>query len=445
MLVTRDGVFRPLLNYFLAPRNLRKSRSWQRSVTRAVGLLYDFVIQRRPANQDETALKRLLSDFAEALLCGTIGVEGDDPTELYWPSLSFSSAKTYIRQVTDFSDFCVEQYDSEPLNPWTAAHWGERIAAMRRWDARNRGSLLKHISDQKTAWAQSMRRRSVDLGYPPKGDPLRPPYFPPDRFQELICEGFRIRGREHPLAHRQRHLRDAMIAILQGAGGLRESEAFHLFLDDVHEDKRYPGHALVRVHHPEYGKVSYPDPLIKKIVRTSRGNYLRGLGLSPRHRVGERRFVAGWKDPLLVKAKASELYMEVHWFPTWWGEVFWQLYRAYIFHIRPSTQHPFLFVSKFGEPYTIQQYNKKLARAVRRIGLVPAKDNGTSSHGLRHMYGQLLQKCNISEEIRQKCMHHKSPESTAIYTKPEAEYVDQVLRMATASLRQATLSDFLSP
>lgn len=34
-----------------------------------------------------------------------------------------------------------------------------------------------------------------------------------------------------------------MIAVLQGAGGLRESEPFHLFLDDVHEDPRRLGSA----------------------------------------------------------------------------------------------------------------------------------------------------------------------------------------------------------
>lgn len=143
---------------------------------------------------------------------------------------------------------------------------------------------------------------------------------------------------------------------------------------------------------------------------------------------------AGWKRPLLVREKSGDIYMNAHWFPTWWGEIFWDLYKIYIKDIRPHTNSPFLFISNSGptagQAYTIKQYNKQPLRAVGRVGVPPHKASGGTSHGLRHMYGQTLTDAGVSQAVIQKAMHHKSDASTAIYTRPDAFKINKILNDA---------------
>ncbi|MCH2841427.1 hypothetical protein K3V81_14775, partial [Listeria monocytogenes] len=52
--------------------------------------------------------------------------------------------------------------------------------------------------------------------------------------------------------------------------------------------------------------------------------------------------------------------------------------------------HPYLFVSAKEDvkdaPYTIGAYRQLHGKAVRRIGLIPSKNSGTTPHGHRHAY-----------------------------------------------------------
>ncbi|TXM93891.1 gamma-mobile-trio recombinase GmtY [Methylobacterium sp. WL116] len=447
VLITEDGVSPVLLDWFLAPRNRNKSRTWQRGYAQAFGLFYDFARQRGHVYERGSNQREVLSDFAEALLCGTIQPGGDDESGLFWPKLSFGVADAHIRRLTKLSDFCVERHGNEALNPWIAADWSERLAQFRLWDVGNQRSLLKHLGDRRAAWDRTAHARDFDLGPGPKIDPSRPPYFPPSKFADLIKDGFSVPSRNGrgPL-HLRMHVRDMMIAILQGAGGLRESEPFHLFLDDVREDPRAAGSALVRIHHPSEGKYRTFNRTDRKWHTRSREEFLREQGLCPRHKVGQLNLFAGWKDPLLVKEKSGDFYMEVQWFPVWWGEIFWSLYRSYL-RVRPVTKHPFLFVTHRGAdsggPYTIKQYNKKLARAVGLVGVEPVKETGGTSHGLRHHYGQILADAGVEMTVIQKAMHHKSPESTAIYTRPEADKVNRILSGAVAQQERIELPSLM--
>ncbi|UMY18515.1 gamma-mobile-trio recombinase GmtY [Methylobacterium organophilum] len=444
VLITEDGVSQVLLDWFLAPRNRQKSGSWQRGYAQAFGLFYDFARQRGHLYAGAGRQHEILSDFAEALLCGTIQPDGSDVSGLFWPKVSFDVADAHVKRLTTLSDYCVEHHGNEPLNPWTTADWGKRLAQFRVWDMGNKRSLLKHAGDRQAAWERAGHARDVAMRRRPRTDATRPPYFPPDKFPDLIRKGFVVPGRDRrgPMHHRF-HVRDMMIAILQGAGGLRESEPFHLFLDDVREDPRSPGSALVRIHHPSEGKYRTFNPVDRKWDVKSREEFLRAQGLCPRHKVGSKHLFAGWKDPLLVREKSGDFYLEVQWFPAWWGKVFWGLYRTYVSDVRPSTPSPFLFVTHSGpdagSPYKIKQYNKKLARAVGSVGVRPVKETGGTSHGLRHHYGQILTDAKVDLAVIQKAMHHKSPESTAIYTRPEADKVNRVLNEAVSRQEQIEL------
>jgi hypothetical protein len=220
-------------------------------------------------------------------------------------------------------------------------------------------------------------------------------FFPPDRIWDLLFEGFAVRGRQRLPLYEQFSLKDILITILLHGGGLRESEPFHLYLSDVGVDVQNPKSAVVRLYHPEQGAApaDYIDPLAGTYIQGDREEYLRvRWRMQPRNLV-EGRFKAGWKDLHLFDQR--EKYALVHWFSSCWGELFLTFFKLYITHCRSQRNlHPFLFVSQKagfrGDPYTVDSYRQAHARAVRRIGLVPARSMGTTPHGHRHAYGQRL-------------------------------------------------------
>jgi len=430
VLITDDGLFTPLVKWMLLNRNRHKSHTWQRTAVRAVGFFYDFTRQTRDRYEANTEYSKILSDFVECLIRGTIH-EGEDPLGLYWPKQGWKVVDGMVKALTAFSDWCVIEYGTAPINPWRAANWGERMAVFRSWDLRNKSSLLVHLADRQAAWREAGHTREVAVHKRPFIIPSeRPPHFPIDHFDRLIEDGFKRPGvPEHAPFHRRYNVRDLLIALLQGAGGLRESEPLHLFVDDVFE---YDGRAVVRVHHPQESMTEYLDPLTGEIKLIRREQYLNQIGMLSRNADRSSRR-AGWKSPAMKKDR-NYIYMDVEWFPQVYGTLFLALYKLYIQCCRPESSYPHLFLTSegitCGEPYRPSQYEKKLASAIRRIGLVPSKQNGTTSHGLRHMYGQRLKNAGIDDNIIQICMHHKSPLSTLIYTKPEYEKIQEALDSA---------------
>lgn len=426
VLITDDGVFAPLVKWILLNRNRHKSHTWQRTAVRAVGFFYDYTRQTRDRYEANAEYSKILSDFVECLIRGTIH-EGEDPLGLYWPKQGWNVVDGLVKALTAFSDWCVITYGSTPINPWRVANWGERMATFRSWDLRNKASLLLHLADRQAAWRNAENVREVAIHKRPFIIPSnRPPYFPIDRFDRLIEDGFRRPVPEHAPFYKRYNVRDLLIALLQGAGGLRESEPLHLFVDDIFE---YDGRAVVRVHHPQESMTEYLNPLTGEIELIRREQYLNQMGILARNadKLSRR---AGWKSPAM-KRDGSYIYMNIEWFPRVYGELFMKIYKLYIQLVRPKSPSPYLFLTNegltCGEPYTLSQYERKLAAAIRRIGLVPSKPDGTTSHGLRHMYGQRLKNAGIDDKIIQMCLHHKSPLSTLIYTAPEYEEIQAAL------------------
>jgi integrase len=87
-----------------------------------------------------------------------------------------------------------------------------------------------------------------------------------------------------------------------------------------------------------------------------------------------------------------------------------------------------------GEPYTVDAFRQAHGRAVERIGLKPSKYAGTTPHGHRHAYAQLLTDTGVGESVIQSALHHKSPESQQVYKEPTANKVNTVLREASRKL-----------
>jgi hypothetical protein len=430
IVVTAHGPVRPLLDFFLIPRNRNKSLTWQTKACRAIGCLYDYLHTVRDAKQPDRPIT-YLSDFVQALLSGTIGSSGDDPTGLYWPPTSWSRISETLSFVNAFSDYCVRQYDTPALNPKVAATFPERLAAYRKLDIRNEHSLLKHLGASRVEKEQANRARAVISPRSPKVNDLSPPRFPPAALTELLSTGYKRSNRGQRLSDRY-YLRDMMICILQRFGGLRASEPLHLYVTDVLENKHDPGSAEVRLYHPELGRFSYRDALTGEIVHASRTEFLRDrYGLAPRNQL-TNKMRAGWKE-LMLDVDAPHYYATVRWFPSTWAKTFWQLYQTYVREVLlRQLDHPYLFISldkgkSLGSPYTLSAYYENHAAAVQRIGVNVSKAEGTTTHGFRHAYGNSLKVAGVPDKVIQVCMHHKSATSQGIYTLPDAETVSREL------------------
>lgn len=417
--------FVPLLQFFI-DRGMANRLQRQRTHARSLALLLDYLAAR--GDSVATAPADALQHFVDDLVAGTTNDFGRDPTGLRWPPRSTAVVEAHLARITAFADWLSERVGGRSLNPWRTARPEERILQLRRFDRRAAGALLAHASYRAHERGAVERVRSVRA---PRRDhrvfeELRA--FDEKAFERLIEHGWSRRVPDGASLAQRFRLRDLMLSVLMHGGGLRVSEAFHLFVGDVIEDPDQPGTALVHLFHPERGQAP-DDP---GGPWRDREHYLRDRwGMRPRTlEVGALQ--AGWKNLALTdtRRKASRVYF----FPTHWAELFWTLYRAYVRH-RPEADHPWLFVSERsierGRPYTIAAFEQAHARAVQRAGLSHGKRHGTSPHGHRHAYGLRLANAGIDRRVVQRALHHRSPWSQDVYTAAQAREVAAVLDAAS--------------
>jgi site-specific recombinase XerD len=439
--------FEPLLDYF-HHTGQTKSLAWQKEVAYSIGLFIDFIAAHEKLSQATRSAGKapapavLFSNFASGLTRGTIDRTGIDPLGLYWEAKSVARASKILSNVTLFSDWSHARLGTAQVNPWRQADFAERMAAMRAIDKRSPHQLLGYLgtAGKKSAWSDTTRSVGLDRKLL-TSQPKEPKIFPDGKVLDLINKGFAKPGciESDPL-HVRISLRNAMIVALMHGGGLRESEAFHLYVSDVGVDPLNPNSATVRLYHPAQGLAppDFIDPITGQRILTDRATYLmQRYGLLPRNEQAGR-FSAGFKD--LFMTDARELFAQVHWFPSVWGEIFLTLFKSYIFHERKRVaNHPYLLVSGktgyAGEPYTVDSFRQAHGLACHKIGLAPSKDMGTTPHGHRHAYGQALAGAHVDELIIQRAMHHKSIQSQRAYTAPTQAQIFEALAAAESTLQ----------
>ena len=432
VVMTPTGPLQSLIGFFTAKPDC--GASYQRKAASAVGLLFDFWVATAA---DPGPPPLFLHRFVKTLRSGTKDLStGHDPLDLYWPPVSIKRLREIIRVVTAYGDYCALHENVGTLNPTREATFAERVARYRQLDHVNKHSLLKHLGTRKDRWEQASAVRSVRAPRDVKKAVRAPKHFPLDRTQDLLWTGFRVR--QTGAFWEQYKVRDLMIAILQRFGGLRASEPFHMFVNDVTpvvrdvDDPILGTEAEVHLYHPSEGRIRYRDPITRNVMVSTRAAYLHTMwNRRPRDLMYHHGEYAGWKDLMLEDGPENRA--NVYWFPRVWGAVFWHLYDIYLRMVRPRAGehefgHPYLFVNQsdlanptFGAPYRVESYVEQFDKAVRRIGLVPAKQFGTTTHGLRHAYGQVLSRLKMDRKSLQIFMHHKSPESQDAYTQPDLD------------------------
>lgn len=432
IVLTEQGPLQPLIGYFLEYSHAR-SFSWMQKVIQAVGYLLDYIAANNDCFADP---KELFTTFVQRLYTGTIGEDGIDSSGLYWLPKDRFHVRQLSSQLALFSDWMADRMGTKPLNPWRNATSYEEMLNWAAYHQKHNRSFLGHTWDGVQASAAAKRARNTLLKRTPKIEHEGVKSFPDDRFMDLLLKGLVVPGKQkNPRISEHLNLRDILITLLQHCGGLRESEPFHIYVHDVLPDPQNPDIAMVRVFHPSDGQAP-PDWMDAKgnPIKCARGAYLRGkYQMRPRTEYFKTDPLhAGWKDSLL---DSKLKFMHVHWFPAWSGKLFKKLWDIYLLkRALKDCSHPFAFVSQSGRPYAIRDYNEAHERAIMRIGLIPAKMNGTTPHGHRHAYGQRMANAGIDPLYRKKALHHKSLESQSVYTEPTIEKVTDAIERASSVL-----------
>jgi hypothetical protein len=424
VVLTPSGALLPLIHYFLLHAQDR-SLSWQSKVAQGLILFLEYM----QANPQQRNPQLLFMNFAQRLSSGTIDeITKADPSGLFWEARSPGIARRITHNLTEFFAWLkAHRPAEEQINPTYAGNAYDRmvdnLAYQYRRDAHMLGYTWSPTSLRATSGAPMVRAQRE-----PRVAGKQPPAFPEARFEELLCKGF--------LHGKRKDFRGACITLLLHGAGFRESEPFHLYIQDVFPEPADPQAYRVHVHHPEWGEA--PADAVIGAARngaTNRATFLRlHYGLEPRNRVGGSLH-AGWKNPLLDE----KYYMRATWFTPQYGRWFKELWDEYLRQIVGiSRPHPWAFVNlsrePIGRPYTLDKFQRAHAAACERIGLKAAKALGTTPHGHRHAFGQRLKEAGLDPAYIKLFMHHKSVESQQAYTRPTPAQTQKALTMALAML-----------
>ena len=426
-LFTEQGNITTLTDYLLYAEQQGRSKSWMDKVIRATQLLLEYMEANKNTFTDPQAL---FITFTKRLYTGTIGDDGLDPSGLYWMPASTSTASQWINALTAFFDWLSQQQHTEPINPMVEATTHQQRLNYAAWFHKNQHNFLGHIKNKNIS--STLRKARLIQGRTPvsrtNDDAIA---FNSEDFPRFFNEGI---GKRRDI---RAALRDRLIVLLMHGGGLRVSEALHLWVTDVFEDPLAPERALVRIYHPEDGKA--PEQWQGRHGETYRAAYLKeNYALVPRNRLQTSQRL-GWKNRVMDH---QDNFIQVQWFPLDYGRLFMKLWQDYLYYLSAASRdHPYAFIVFRGEtrwqPYTQVSFNNNYQKGLRRIGLEPNKSLGYDPHGHRHSYGRRLQKAGVDSVIIKKCLHHASVASQEVYTGLSLEEVSSQLTEVATRLAEA--------
>lgn len=407
-IITEGGLLISHLR-FLADKT-SNGQSWRDRSTFAVMLLIKYINANEGAFEQTT---ELLRSFRDALDLGTINSSDlSDPSGLYWSPRSPDDVNSIIQYITTYTDWLAKQsdYETKRANPFRLATSVEQRLNWCAYYHRQDNVFLNHLEStedvkEENRYVREIARRGSARIYDEEVKK-----FPSDKIIPLLELGF-VRANKENDANPDKRIdwKGRAITLLLNNGGLRKSEALHLYLTDIKPDvKRHE--AVVRVYHPSTG--ASPD----KNYRSRREYLAKRYLLKPRtDYLKSERLHLGWKAPALT---STEGYFKVQFYPPHKATEFLHAYQNYLKYqrVEPSIQeHPYAFTNTIGQPETLKNFQRLHKAAVNRIGLEHLKYLGTTEHGHRHAYGYRLAEMGFSQLDIQKAMHHRSPDSCLVY------------------------------
>jgi len=356
--LTESGVLTSHVQYLYSKRS--KSQSWIEKSIYSIRLLIKYINANTQSLSNEQKIKgvELLRSFTTALNLGTIDLQGEDPSGLYWKDRKKSDAKVILGHITQYTDFISEKGNGKlPINLFRRASFTEEKLNWCTYYHRQEGVFLNHLEDNEEIDKRMKLVRTIQSDTPDIISNEKAVRFPEEKIDQLLTYGFLKKGQKYP------DYKNQLITMLMHYGGVRLSETFHIYVNDIIFDKEN-NEALVRIYHPSEGW----SPEKKS---QSRKNFLQErYGLRPRNMLSKNlRLHAGWKNPLLTN---KERYFEVIFSKTSIAKKFWSLWIKYLKYQRINPPrgylHPFAFTNSEGKPETIKNFRRMHGVAVRRIG-----------------------------------------------------------------------------
>lgn len=434
-----NDLVHPLLRYSEYLKIKGYSQTHLSKLREAVRLFYEYSFVNTPkagfgagdtGSVQEVDHWRHFVRFKAAVVFGTIDPKtGIDPSGLYWTGAGVGKGDRAASLLTQFFKYLDELDGGDRatrFNPAVAASNYERLVKSAAYEYKRAKSLLGHT------WGTTAKDENVSSAAASipslKNFPGEPARMSDAQFDALLQKGFDVSSHNG--------LRDLLIAILMNKAGLRESEALQLWTVDVIEDPMENGCALVNVIHPEFGPC---DLVYRGAKYRNRGDYLRAVyGLEPRTALPSA-------NPLSLGWKARFKVLRVWWFPTWWGVIFWRLWRRYLSMTASfRVGHPYAFImenKKGWQPLAEDAYRKAFERAVFAAGLVPPggcdmKAAGLTPHGGRHGYGNRAKNDgSLDKKVVMVLMHHGSDESQEVYTRKSSSQIKLEIAEAMKVMR----------
>ncbi|MDF5024921.1 site-specific integrase [Vibrio parahaemolyticus] len=455
-LESNDGftVMWSLVHYFLA--HTSRSDTWMRDTARAVGLFYDYCTA---CNITSVNQRTQLRKFMFSLENGTIDTNEKDPTGLYWSPTGLTKAKRLIGSLSKFI-YWVNQEESLSNGSTTfvaPTKNSEKLTLSLLKTAKKviSNSFMEHAKDP-TLIAEKLLLARETFGYEFEDDPKA--YINAQREvksfpHELIAPLFEYGFVKNPLATKPFEREDItakMITLLLLFGGLRKSEPFHLWYNDVTPLLEFK--CQVTLYHPSVAKTN----LIGEKDKT-RKHYLKERGLLPRHdKANPKSLKAGWKKLAVDK---TSYHADVHWLHSSAEAIFSSLYPHYLAYRSKLMEtyeelhghdYPFLFVSigedrntgesYVGAPYSISQfmksYNKALDRLELHLGfkIHRGREAATNPHSHRHCYVEALKEMGVNPKIIQKCLHQRTIKAQEAYQGISYQKIQETLSKYSPSL-----------
>lgn len=398
-----------LVHQAASPRNLaRHSLSMQRFCAYWL---------RHGEAQQGTALLR---GFFEALVVG-------DPA-LGWVKLQHRSAVLYFEAVNMFADWLMDEGKSFLSSESEAVHPNPRIERRLGW-YQQLASMQRQVKTNMLAHLYPSTRRGRGVTKQRRVDPRRDHGRKGSSTKQGSAWGKAMDFEEfNRLIRNERNIRDLLLWLLLGAGGLRLSEPLHLFCTDIRAEGR---EAEVLLAHPSEGAVPTVSASGQSRLTFRRAYLDEQYRLTPRHDLPlSHSLHAGWKG--MAIEDQENMCSRVTWLLPMYGVLFWRAHQQYM-KMRSriaDRSHPYYFVNlrrNIGAPLTYENAKATLERLTSRLAIRGHRN----PHSLRHMYGHTMEnRFGLPLHVVQRAMHHVSPESTVIYTEPAARDVRRQLEAA---------------
>lgn len=410
-------LFKELLSYF--EMHSGYSLSWQRQAARALGLFYDFCVVKAPIYKNDNNVADTLRGFIQCSIAG-------DP-DLGWVPSKIRTIRKYVSYIMDFSRYLELEGILPKPTPKIHIEYFYRAFAIKQ------NSSLSHIINIDKV-AKSSQAKSLDhiFKFPKNASAtsIKITQFPEELIESLLNQGFKLKNGEENIGAK-------MLTILMLFGGMRNSEPFHLWFNDINIFPK-TGNLEILLHHPSDSNCNIP-PYRKK----TRYQYLQERKMLPRnHKNNLNSFYAGWKNLALDNNLTTEIKI-IH---SDIEALFIDLYKKYMqqreiclrsYSAKNGHDHPFFFVktgdpNDLGAPLSMSSYIKSLKAASTRLNNLGynslyGAENGISPHAMRHWFASMLTEVSIDPKVIQTLMNHRSILSQEVYKSSTKRMIDKAL------------------